>query len=41
LVAAERISAEMAFHPAAAASIDSEPGPEYILAELTSGGNPA
>jgi hypothetical protein len=29
------------FQAAAAASIDPDPGPEYILAELISGGNAA
>jgi hypothetical protein len=38
LVAAENSSTASASHAAAAAIIGPEPGPEYILAELISGG---
>ncbi len=32
-------SADSALHADAAATIGSEPGPEYIMVEVTSGGN--
>jgi hypothetical protein len=39
ILAVDSISAASRFHAADAARIEPEPGPEYILAELISGGN--
>ncbi|BDB41527.1 hypothetical protein Mkiyose1665_09480 [Mycobacterium kiyosense] len=39
--AAERISAAIVFHDELAPSIDADPGPAYMRAELISGGSAA